>query len=103
MNINLEQLTRLTELTLHKDETVEHCKFIVKINKMTNVMQHGAFVFIMPIIALYMFRVLFAPIIRSVFIYLFIYLQHAPLQGNTTCSSVHVINYKFNWNVISQY
>ena len=29
-------------------------------------MQHGAFVFIMPVIALYMFRVLFAPIIKSV-------------------------------------
>ena len=29
-------------------------------------MQHGAFVFIMPVIALYVFRVLFAPIIRSV-------------------------------------
>ena len=34
--------------------------------KTTNVMQHGAFVSIMPVIALYMFRVLFAPIIRSV-------------------------------------
>ena len=29
-------------------------------------MQHVAFVFIMPVIALYMFRVFFAPIIRSV-------------------------------------
>ena len=30
-------------------------------------MQHGAFVFIMPVIAFYMFRVLFAPIIRCVY------------------------------------
>ena len=29
-------------------------------------LQYGAFVFIMPVISLYMFRVLFAPIIRSV-------------------------------------
>ena len=29
-------------------------------------MQHIAFVFIMPVVALYMFRLLFAPIIRSV-------------------------------------
>ena len=29
-------------------------------------MQHVAFVFIMPVVSLYMFRVLFAPIIRSV-------------------------------------
>ena len=35
-------------------------------------MQHVAFVFIMPVVALYMFRVLFAPIIRSV---LKLYLQ----------------------------
>ena len=35
-------------------------------NKTTNVMQLGAIVFIIPGIALYMFRVLFAPIIRSV-------------------------------------
>ena len=39
---------------------------ITQLIKTTNVMQHGAFVFIMPVIALYMFRVLFAPIIRSV-------------------------------------
>ena len=36
------------------------------INKTTNVMQLGAIVFIIPGIALYIFRVLFAPIIRSV-------------------------------------
>ena len=29
-------------------------------------MQHVAFVFIMPVVSLYMFRALFAPIIRSV-------------------------------------
>ena len=34
--------------------------------KTTNVMQHVAFVFIMPVVSLYMFQVLFAPIIRSV-------------------------------------
>ena len=33
----------------------------------TNVMQHVAFVFITPVVALYMFRVLFEPIIRSVY------------------------------------
>jgi hypothetical protein len=36
------------------------------INKTTNVMQLGAIVFIIPWKALYMFRVLFTPIIRSV-------------------------------------
>ena len=35
--------------------------------KTTNVMQHVAFVFIVPVVALFMFRVLFAPIIRSVY------------------------------------
>ena len=39
---------------------------ITQLIKTTNVMQHGAFVFIMPVITLYIFRVLFAPIIRSV-------------------------------------
>jgi hypothetical protein len=36
------------------------------INKTTKVMQLGAIVFIIPWTALYMFRVLFTPIIRSV-------------------------------------
>jgi hypothetical protein len=36
------------------------------INKPTNVMQLGAIVFVIPWKALYMFRVLFTPIIRSV-------------------------------------
>jgi hypothetical protein len=36
------------------------------INKPTNVMQLGAIVFIIPWEALYMFRALFAPIIKSV-------------------------------------
>ena len=39
---------------------------IIQLMRTTNVMQHVAFVFIMPVVALYMFRVLFAPIIRSV-------------------------------------
>ena len=39
---------------------------IIQLIKTTNVMQHVAFVFITPVVALYMFRVLFAPIIRSV-------------------------------------
>ena len=36
------------------------------VNKTTNAMQLGAIVFIIPGITLYVFRVLFAPIIRSV-------------------------------------
>ena len=38
---------------------------VMYINKTTNVMQLGAIVFIIPWKALYMFRVLFTPIIRS--------------------------------------
>jgi len=32
--------------------------------------------------------------------FLNIYLQHVPLHGKTTCSSVHVIHYLFFWSVI---
>jgi len=35
-----------------------------------------------------------------VFFYINIYLQHVPLHGNTTCSSVHVIHCLFFWSVI---
>ena len=45
---------------------VDPCIIMQLINNTTNVMQFGAIVFIMPVITLYMFRVLFAPIIRSV-------------------------------------
>ena len=44
---------------------VDSC-IITQLVKTTNVMPLVAFVFITPVVALYMFRVLFAPIIRSV-------------------------------------
>ena len=37
-------------------------KSLEKLIKTTNVMQHATFAFIMPVVSLYMFRVLFAPI-----------------------------------------
>ena len=40
---------------------------IIQLISTTNMMQHVAFVLLRSVVALYMFRVLFAPIIRSVY------------------------------------
>jgi hypothetical protein len=58
----------LTNIQRTQSYAFDICGFVHHhlINKTTNVMRFGAIVFIIPWKALYMFRLLFTPIIRSV-------------------------------------